>query len=40
MRNSRQRGRESKGVVFTTTLIAWSWFNPHFHVVASLHKTL
>jgi len=41
MRNSWQRGRESKGVVFTTTLIAWSWFNPHSgHVFSSLHKTL
>ena len=38
---SRQRGRMSKGVVFTTTLIEWSGFNPHpGHVVASLDKTL
>ena len=35
----RQCGRESKGVVFTTTLIARSKFNPHpGHVVASLEK--
>ena len=35
----RQRGRESKGVVFTTTLIARSKFNPHpGHVFASLEK--
>jgi len=41
MRNSQQRGRESKDVVFMTTLIAWSWFNLHSgHIVASLHKTL
>ena len=40
-RNSRQRGRMGKGVVFTTTLIEWSGFNPHpGHVVASLDKTL
>ena len=38
---SRQRGRTSKGVVFTTTLIEWSGFNPHpGHVVTSLDKTL
>ena len=37
----RQRGRIGKGVVFTTTLIEWSGFNPHSgHVVASLDKTL
>ena len=37
----RQRGRMGKGVVFTTTLIEWSGFNPHpSHVVASLDKTL
>ena len=35
----RQRGRESKGVVFATTLIARSKFNPHpGRVVASLDK--
>ena len=35
----RQCGRESKGVVFTTTLIARSKFNPHpGHVFASLEK--
>ena len=35
----RQRGRESKSVVFTTTLIARSKFNPHpGHVVVSLEK--
>ena len=35
----RQCGRESKGVVFTTTLIARSKFNPHpAHVFASLKK--
>ena len=35
----RQRGQESKSVVFTTTLIARSTFNPHpGHVVASLDK--
>ena len=35
----RQRGRESKGVVFTTTLIARSKFHPHpGHAVASLDK--
>ena len=35
----RQRGRESKGVVCTTTLIARSKFNPYpGHVVASLDK--
>ena len=35
----RQRGRDSKGVVFTTTLIARSTFNPYpGHVVASLDK--
>ena len=35
----RQRGRESKGVVFTTTSIARSMFNPHpGHVIASLDK--
>ena len=39
--NSRQRGRMGKGVVFTTTLIEWSGFNPHpGHVVVSLDKTL
>ena len=38
---SRQRGRMGKYVVFTTTLIEWSGFNPHpGHVVASLDKTL
>ena len=37
----RQRGQMGKGVVFTTTLIKWSGFNPHpGHVVASLDKTL
>ena len=37
----RQRGRIGKGVVFTTTLIEWSGFNPHpSHAVASLDKTL
>ena len=37
----QQRGRMSNGVVFTTTLIEWSGFNPHpVHVVASLDKTL
>ena len=37
----RQRGQMGKGVVFTTTLIAWSQFNPHpGHVVSSLDKTL
>ena len=36
-----QRGREGKGFVFTTTLIAWSGFNRYpGHVVASLDKTL
>ena len=35
----RQRGRKSKGVVFTTSLIARSKFNPDpGHVVASLDK--
>ena len=35
----RQRGRESKDVVFTTALIARSTFNPHpGHVGASLDK--
>ena len=35
----RQRGQENKSVVFTTTLIARSKFNPHpGHVVASLHQ--
>ena len=35
----RQRGRESKGVVIKTTLIARSTFNLHpGHVVASLEK--
>ena len=35
----RQRGRKSKGVVLTTTLIARFEFNPHpGHVVASLDK--
>ena len=35
----RQRGQESKGVVFTTTLIARFKFNPHpGHVVALLDK--
>ena len=35
----RQRGRESKSVVFTTTLIAISKFNPRpGHVFASLDK--
>ena len=35
----RQRGRESKGVVFTTTLIARSKFNPRpGYVFASLEK--
>ena len=34
-----QRGRESTGVVFTTTLIARSKFNPHpGHIDASLDK--
>ena len=38
---SRQRGRMGKNVVFTTTLIEWSGFNPHpGHAVASLDKTL
>ena len=38
----RQRGQMGKGIVFTTTLIEWSGFNPHpGHVVASLmDKTL
>ena len=37
----RQGGQESKGVVFTTTLIARSKFNPHpgHAIVASLNKT-
>ena len=36
----RPRGRDGTGVVFTTTSIAWSGFNPHSgHVVASLDKT-
>ena len=36
----QQRGRKGTGVVFTTTSIAWSEFNPHSgHVVASLDKT-
>ena len=35
----RQRGRESKSVIFMTTLIARSKFKPHTgHVVASLNK--
>ena len=35
----RQRSRESKGIVFTTTLIARSKFYPHpGHVVASVDK--
>ena len=35
----RQRGQENKSVVFTTTLIARSKFNPHpGHVIASLDK--
>ena len=35
----RQRGWASKGVVFTTTLIAKSKFNPHSgRVIASLDK--
>ena len=35
----RQRGRKTKDVVFTTTLIARSKFNPHpGHVFASLEK--
>ena len=39
--NCRQRGRIGKGVVFTTTLIEWSGFNPHpSHAVASLDTTL
>ena len=39
--DSRQRSREGKVVVFKTTLIAWSRFNPHpGHVVASLDKTI
>ena len=37
----QQHGRMGKGVVFTTTLIKWSGFNPHpGHIVASLDKTL
>ena len=37
----RQCGLEGKDVVFTTSLIAWSGFNPRpGHVVASLEKTL
>ena len=37
----RQRVREGKGVVFTTTLIKWSGFNPHpGHVAATLDETL
>ena len=37
----RQRGREEKSVVFTTTLIESCEFNPHpGHVVASLDKML
>ena len=37
----QQDFRESGSVVFTTTLIAWSGFNPHpGHVVASFDKTL
>ena len=37
----RQLGRMGKGVVFATTLIELSGFNPHpGHVVASLDKTL
>ena len=36
----RESGRESKGVVFTTTLILRSKFNPHpGHVVAALDKS-
>ena len=36
-----QRGQIGKGVVFTTTLVEWSGFNPDpGHVVASLDKTL
>ena len=36
-----KRGRMGKGVVFTTTLIEWSGFNPHpGYAVASLGKTL
>ena len=35
----RQRGRDSKGIIFTTTLIARSKFNLHSgHVIASLDK--
>ena len=35
----QQRGQESKGVVFTTTLIARFKFNPHpGHVFSSLEK--
>ena len=39
---SRQCGQMGKGVdVFTTTLIAWSEFNPHpSHVVVPLDKML
>ena len=41
LKSSRQRGREGKGVVFATILIARSWFNPHpGHVVASVDKML
>ena len=37
----RQRGRKGKGVVFMTTPIVWSGFNPHSgHVVASLDGVL
>ena len=38
--HSRQCGLQGKDIVVTTTLIAWSGFNPHpGHVVASLDKT-
>ena len=41
LKKSRQRGWESKIVVFPTTLIAWSGFNlNHCHVFESLDRTL
>ena len=41
LRYSWQLDQEGKGVVFMTTLIALSGFNPHRgYVVASLDKTL
>ena len=41
MNENRQHGLEDRAIVVTTTLIEWSWFNPHpGHIVASLHKTL